>query len=191
MQDINEFVSFEDYMRDTRNKFVQKILAHKWNIDLRITAEDILIAYDQMMDKILNASSNVNKNGRITVASMREILRKFDKEEITFSRMVEMLNEEAGIDTSPIECPTCSNVPRTIIKLGQRVEISKDNHDYRAFLVRDAGGGKLYLVPEFVITNEEGKQPSRDLWIRTMGNPYQKKCKDCKKIIIHPRLAPK
>jgi len=37
---------------------------------------------------------------RITVAYMRTVLKQFDKEEISFSKMVELLNEEFQEDGS-------------------------------------------------------------------------------------------
>lgn len=72
---------------------------------------------------------------KITVALMRELLASFEREEISFSRMVEMLNEKAAeqdgvwasgfvvcdicthewiavrpAETDRLECPNCGNI---------------------------------------------------------------------------------
>ena len=44
--------TFADYMGNARNKFVNAIQQQKWNTELRTSAEDILIAYDQMRKRI-------------------------------------------------------------------------------------------------------------------------------------------
>ncbi len=44
--------TFADYMGNARNKFVNDIQQQKWNTELRTSAEDILIAYDQMRKRI-------------------------------------------------------------------------------------------------------------------------------------------
>ena len=52
--DMSGEETFEDYMRNARNEFVEEINKQDWNTELRVAAENILIAYDQMRDKILN-----------------------------------------------------------------------------------------------------------------------------------------
>jgi hypothetical protein len=51
--------TFEDYMRNARNEFVESIISREWNTEMRTAADDILIAYDQMKEKILSSPAKV------------------------------------------------------------------------------------------------------------------------------------
>ncbi len=55
--DPNE--SFEDYMRNSRNEFVMEINRQEWNTKLRTTAEDLLICFDQMRERLLKTPTNI------------------------------------------------------------------------------------------------------------------------------------
>lgn len=48
--------TFEDYMRNTRDRFVIEVREQEWNVKLRVTAEDLLICFDQMRDKLTKAA---------------------------------------------------------------------------------------------------------------------------------------
>lgn len=46
--------SFEDFIRISRMEFCVTVNTQKWNKEMRVAAEDILIAYDQMREKLFN-----------------------------------------------------------------------------------------------------------------------------------------
>lgn len=46
--------TFEDFMSNSRDAFVKEINEQEWNTKLRTTAEDILICFDQMRERIIN-----------------------------------------------------------------------------------------------------------------------------------------
>lgn len=63
-KDEKEETPFEDYMRNTRNEFVEAITKYfpheqktpqiaNMRTEIRVAAEDLLICFDQMRDKIL------------------------------------------------------------------------------------------------------------------------------------------
>lgn len=45
---------FSDYMRNARDKFCETIKSHERSIELLVAAEDILICFDQMRERISN-----------------------------------------------------------------------------------------------------------------------------------------
>lgn len=49
--------TFEDYIKFARNKFVKYINAQEWDNKFRTESEDILIAFDQMREKLFNRNS--------------------------------------------------------------------------------------------------------------------------------------
>lgn len=49
--------SFEEYLRNARDEFVIEINKQEWSTELRCTAEDFLIAFDQAREKALKYES--------------------------------------------------------------------------------------------------------------------------------------
>lgn len=45
--------SFEQYLSSTRNKFVNAVRNQEWNTELRVEAEDMLIAFDQLRERYI------------------------------------------------------------------------------------------------------------------------------------------
>ena len=52
MDEINKEPSFLEYLQDARKEFVDLINSQEWNAKLRTGCEDLLIAFDQMYDKL-------------------------------------------------------------------------------------------------------------------------------------------
>ncbi len=44
--------TFEDYLREARDEFVVAVNRQDWNTELRVTAENLLNAYDQCRGKL-------------------------------------------------------------------------------------------------------------------------------------------
>lgn len=57
-----EEVTFEEYMRNAREKFLIDIHNQPWNNEMRTAAEDFLICFDQMREKLLAAASTDKGN---------------------------------------------------------------------------------------------------------------------------------
>lgn len=45
---------FKRYMVNARNKFVEDITRQKWNTEMRTSAEDFIICFDQMRERLIN-----------------------------------------------------------------------------------------------------------------------------------------
>jgi len=50
---IEQEKTFENYIDEARSEFVIKVKTQKWNTKMRTAAEDILIAYDQMVGLLI------------------------------------------------------------------------------------------------------------------------------------------
>lgn len=49
---------FEKFIKDSRDQFCKDIDAQEWNTDLRCTAENLLVAYDQLFEKYKETQKN-------------------------------------------------------------------------------------------------------------------------------------
>jgi len=47
-------MSFDEYIKDARDVFVNAVNSQKWNTKMRTASEDILIAYDQLVTELRN-----------------------------------------------------------------------------------------------------------------------------------------
>lgn len=48
--------TFEDYIRNTRAEFIDKVAEQEWNTELRTAAENILLCFDQMRKRLESAT---------------------------------------------------------------------------------------------------------------------------------------
>lgn len=51
---------FMGYITEARDEFVLTIQQQEWNTEMRTAAEDILIAYDQMKQRLLTQQKTIN-----------------------------------------------------------------------------------------------------------------------------------
>lgn len=60
--DLIEEGSFESYLINSKAEFVKKVNDQKWNPELRVVAEDFIIAFDQLKDKFLQVNEAKIRN---------------------------------------------------------------------------------------------------------------------------------
>ena len=58
-----EVQEFLEYINNARNKFTAFIGSYEWRNDLRTSVDDILIAYDQMADRLKSQPSTTVQDG--------------------------------------------------------------------------------------------------------------------------------
>lgn len=104
--------SFEDFMRNARNEFVDEINEQKWNTKLRTTAEDFLICFDQMRAKI----ESIPKGTVDESAKENELEEKIMK--------IEQIIDEIEIDSERLF--SSSDVRKAAIKIISL--LSKQSH---------------------------------------------------------------
>lgn len=77
--------TFKEYLSNTRDEFVKEINAQEWNIKLRTTAEDLLIAFDQLRDKYTTQSNPSVENLQKLIDYFSQQLSMQVKGEIKYS----------------------------------------------------------------------------------------------------------
>ena len=62
---IDEIEKFLDYCKEERNKFVVQFWkSHKDDIELRVKAENLLISFDQLMNRIREQINKHNESNK-------------------------------------------------------------------------------------------------------------------------------
>lgn len=69
--------SFEEYMTNSRNAFIKEVGEQEWNTKLRTTAEDIIICFDQMRERL-----SVQGDGEKAIKALNDMAASFDKDPI-------------------------------------------------------------------------------------------------------------
>lgn len=72
-----EAKDFIQYLSEARDQFVQAINKQQWNTELRTEAENILIAYDQMREKINQSPSPQEVTDEVHFKVVEQKLQKF------------------------------------------------------------------------------------------------------------------
>lgn len=134
--------SFENYLTNARDAFVKEVVNSDWNINLRVSAEDFLICFDQLRERFTSLSQPSPVSSSVEDAA-KEYSVKNDEQIFSFKQ--ELKNAfKAGASwkaSQPVSTPATALTDAEVFNAAK---------DYVEEYEKSQGGGYLDMINSFV-----------------------------------------